>query len=89
MLLAEVQEVGNGLVCNVCDKAFESSRKLYFHNHYKHSVASTGVVEHLIFFGRDRDRDLPKKSETGRDQARPDIKVKPGELCPPRQPRGD
>ncbi len=41
MLLAEVQEVGNGLVCNVCDKAFESSRKLYFHNHYKHSVASS------------------------------------------------
>ena len=36
-----MQEAGNGLVCNVCDKAFESSRKLYFHNHYKHSVASS------------------------------------------------
>ena len=36
-----MQEVGNRLVCNVCDKTFESSRKLYFHNRYKHGVASS------------------------------------------------
>ncbi len=36
-----MQEVGNGRICNMGDKAVESSRKLYFHNHHKHSVASS------------------------------------------------
>lgn len=34
------EEEKHSYFCSLCDQTFESSRKLYFHTRYKHSVAS-------------------------------------------------